>query len=532
MPRLFRLLPLLLLPLLPARRGSAQTNQVSAKPPLTHVTVYLNGTTLEHRGELTLAAGLNRVVIDGLSPSYSEEKMEVILGEGAELLSVGGTDYNDVDEQPEPTPPSKALADSLTRVRAAVRRAEAELMGLQQEKTFLLANQALPAGTQANWSAEVQKGGALMRTRLPAIQLETERLNTRLAALKQAETQLLVPPAAGPVLTASQLDLSVKAARAGTVAVTLRYFVAGRGTWLPKLDIRADATGRELAFVTHGRLRNRTRLDWHQVQVVLMRHALEEEVLRPALTPWELNFRGDQDGGEGRVDAFVVKGTAKGQPADLLQSTRYEVPGRLSLTASGTGATRFLTLPAVKLAGQPEYLAVPRVSENVVLQAKVSGWQGLQLEEEAAVYRQGMYVGRTELNEEAYNDSLEVALGHDDQLLVGRAKLEDHSSNVGLSDKRRVYLSYELNVRNRHPETVRLRLLDEIPISEEEKISVKLLNASGAQLDARTGKLTWLLTLPPGASQKVQFSFQVDYPKNEKVEIINHRVRISNPKFR
>ena len=61
---------------------------------------------------------------------------------------------------------------------------------------------------------------------------------------------------------------------------------------------------------------------------------------------------------------------------------------------------------------------------------------------------------------------------------------------MGLSDKRRVRLTYELNVRNRHAETVRLRLLDEIPISEEEKISVKLLKASGAQLDARTGMLT------------------------------------------
>ena len=47
---------LLLLPpgLLLARRGAAQTNQMRATPPLTHVTVCLNGTTLEHRGEAEL----------------------------------------------------------------------------------------------------------------------------------------------------------------------------------------------------------------------------------------------------------------------------------------------------------------------------------------------------------------------------------------------------------------------------------------------------------------------------------------------
>ncbi|RZK33981.1 MAG: DUF4139 domain-containing protein, partial [Hymenobacter sp.] len=91
---------------------------------------------------------------------------------------------------------------------------------------------------------------------------------------------------------------------------------------------------------------------------------------------------------------------------------------------------------------------------------------------------------------------------------------------------------YQLNVLNRHAETVHLRLLDEVPISEEKEIDVKVLEDGGAQLDKRTGRLTWLLTLPPGTNQRLVFTFQVDYPKDKQVEIINHRVRISNPKFR
>ena len=174
--------------LLLARRGAAQTNQVRAKPPLTHVTVCLNGTTLEHRGEVTLAAGPSRL-----------------------------------------RAASKALADSLTRMQAAMHRTEAELLGLQQEKTFLLGNQTLPTGTQANWSAEVQKGAALTRTPLPAIQLETERLTVRLKVLKEADAPLQVPPATGPTLTDTPLALAVRVIRAGTMPLTIRYFVSGRG---------------------------------------------------------------------------------------------------------------------------------------------------------------------------------------------------------------------------------------------------------------------------------------------------------------
>ncbi|GAB3639090.1 mucoidy inhibitor MuiA family protein [Hymenobacter arcticus] len=514
---------LLLFPgLLAALMGAAQTPRVTVKPPLTRVTVYLNGTALEHQAPVTLAAGLNRVLVSGLSPRLDADAMEVQLGDGAELLSI--------DEDDEQAPASVALnptaVDSLARAEAEQHTLEGELQGLQQEKAFLLANQTLPSGTQANWSAEVQKGAALMRTRLPIIQQETDRLQSRLSTLKTQVTQL--GPRANERGDGDRQVLVVRAARAGSVALTVHYYLAARSPWLPRLDIRANERGSEVKFITHGRLANRSGLPWQRVRVVLMRYAVDD-VSRPDLQPWELDFRGGDHSGEGRVDEFVVKGTAKGRPAVVTQGVRYEVPELVTLPANGR---RELTLPAVALPGRPEYLAVPRVSENVFLQTKVSGWEGLQLADHARVFHDGVFVGNTDLDERAYNDSLEVALGHDPLLVVGRAKLEDFSGNVPLSDKRRVRLVYELNVRNNHPEAVRLRLLDQVPISEEKEINVKVLEMSGAQLDERSGKLTWLVALPPGTSQRLRFTFQVDYPKDKNVEIINHRVHISNPKFR
>jgi hypothetical protein len=513
---------LVALPLAVTPAAAQPTPRVAVKPPLTHVVAYLNGTALEHRAPVMLAAGLNRVVVSGLSPRVDAESMEVQLGEGAELLSIEESD----ELLPPAAPLNPTAVDSLARADAERRTLEGELEGLKQEKAFLLANQTLPAGTQANWSAEVQKGAALMRTRLPAIQQETNRAETRLTTLR-SQLALLQPRAAETGAGDRQV-LLVRAARAGTVPLTLRYFLNRGSSWRPLLDIRADASGREVKFVTHGLLTNRTGLPWQQVPVVLMRYEVGD-VARPQLVPWELNFGNGSQNGEGRVDEYVVKGTAKGRPAAATQGSRYEVPEPVTLAA---GRRRELTLPAVALPAHPEYLAVPRVSEQVVLQTKVSGWEGLQLPDRAQVYHDGVYVGTTDLEDRAFNDSLEVALGHDAQLVVGRAKLEDFSGNVPLSDKRRVRLTYELNVLNRHAETVHLRLLDEVPISEEKEINVKVLESSGAQLDERTGKLTWLLTLPAGTSQRLRFSFQVDYPKDKAVEIINHRVRISNPKFR
>jgi hypothetical protein len=116
------------------------TPRVVVKPPLIHVIAYLNGTALEHRAPVALAAGLNRVLVSGLSPRVDAENMEVQLGEGVELLSI--------EENDEQLPPAKPLnptaVDSLARAETERRTLEGELEGLKQEKTFLLANQTLP----------------------------------------------------------------------------------------------------------------------------------------------------------------------------------------------------------------------------------------------------------------------------------------------------------------------------------------------------------------------------------------------------
>ncbi|QJX46885.1 DUF4139 domain-containing protein [Hymenobacter taeanensis] len=493
----------------------------TTRPPLTAVTVYLNGAALEHQTRVALPAGTSKLVVENLSTKIKQETLEVQLGDAAELVAI-----SDNDGLPAVVG-IRTAADSLARAETGLQKVEAELKGLEEEKAFLQANRIVAAGTQANWSAEVQKGATLMRTRLAAIHLETTQLLAQQTQL-QGQVKELRPRAAGTI-SDGRIVLLVRAGRAVTVPLTLRYYVNTRFPWQPRLDIRANDSGREIQFISNGILRNQSGLAWQAVRVTIARQALADDVTRPALEPWQLDFNGGDHIGEGRIDQFVVKGTAKGSPAEVSQGTRYEVPEPITLAVGGR---REIVLPALRLSARPEYLAVPKVSEEVVLQAKVTGWEGLHLPEEADVYHQGGYVGTTELNSRAYNDSLEVALGHDDLLVVGRTKLEDFSGKAGLSGKRRVRLTYELNVRNRHPETVRLRLVDQVPVSSEKEIEVKVLEISGAQLDERTGKLTWILPLAAGASQRLRFSFQVDYPQDKEVEIIQHRQTIKSPKFR
>ncbi|WP_254846470.1 mucoidy inhibitor MuiA family protein [Hymenobacter sp. CRA2] len=494
------------------------------------MTLYLSSMEMEHQASLALPAGTSQVLIQNASKYLNTaSEVEVRLGDGVEVLSIG----NDNEDEEEPTVPlaltaaNRAAADSLTRANDELARLEAELKALEEEKAMLLANRLMPSGTQAGWSAELQKGATLLRTRLVAIQLATRQLTRQQETQKNLARRL--EARSKPDEQVKPYYITVRAARAGTFPLLLRYGVNRRMTWRPRLEIRADEAGKTVQFISSGQVFNRSGLDWDKVRVVLVNEVRTVDVSKPAMEPWTLDSDGENDHiGEGRVDAFVVKGTAAGRPVEASQGTRYEVPELITMAA---GDVQRISLPALTLPSRTEYLALPKLSDKVFLQTKVSGWEGLHLPEEAEVYYRGAYVGDTELQGQAYNDSLELSLGFDDRIVVGRTKLEDFSRNAG-NQKRRVRLTYELNVRNLHAEPVRIKIQDQVPVSSEKEIQVKVLETTGAQVEERIGRLTWYLNLAPNASQRLRFSFEVEFPKDKEVNIIKHDIRIRSPKFR
>ncbi|RSK37509.1 DUF4139 domain-containing protein [Hymenobacter metallilatus] len=510
--------------------AQGQTKQtIEVRPPLKIATLYRNSLELEHQAEVQLPAGTSRLLIANASRYLSRAtEVEVRLGEGVEVLSVGEEVEDEEEAAAAPlTATNRASIDSLARGNDELARLDAELKALEEEKTMLMANRVLPSGTQANWSAELQKGATLLRTRLTAIQLEIRRLTVQQEAQKNLVRRM--EQRNRPDEQVKPFYVMVRTRQAGTFPLRLRYAANRMTPWRPKLEIRADETGKTVQFVPSGQVYNKTGLDWNRVRVVLVNEVKEVDISKPAMEPWTLDSDGRDDHiGEGRVDAFVVKGTSAGRAVEASQGTRYEVPELVSLKA---GESRRISLPVLTLPSRTEYLALPKLSEKVFRQAKVSGWEGLHLPDEAQVYYGGAYVGDAELEGRAYNDSLELSLGYDERIVVGRTKLEDYSRNVG-SQKRKVHLTYELNVRNLRPEPVRIKVQDQVPVSSEKEIEVKLGDVSGAQVEERIGRLTWYLTLAPGASQRLKFSFEVEMPKDKEVNIIKHDIRIRSPKFR
>ena len=78
-------------------------------------------------------------------------------------------------------------------------------------------------------------------------------------------------------------------------------------------------------------------------------------------------------------------------------------------------------------------------------------------------------------------------------------------------------VGYRLSLRNTKTETVIVTLEDQIPVSQDSRIEVELLESTGGELNKETGKITWKVPLEPNTAKEIMLKYSVKYPKGKTV---------------
>ena len=171
------------------------------------------------------------------------------------------------------------------------------------------------------------------------------------------------------------------------------------------------------------------------------------------------------------------------------------------------------SLPAVY-----EYVSLPKLDADAFLTARIAGWEDLSLTPGSAnIYFDGAYVGESYINPFETGDTLTLSLGRDKKIVVKREKLKEFSSTKLFGGNKERTFTFEISVRNTKKEALTIVLLDQVPLSQDKEIEVKVLELSEGIKDDETGKVAWNLALQPNETKKVRLSYSVKYPKNKSV---------------
>ena len=165
-----------------------------------------------------------------------------------------------------------------------------------------------------------------------------------------------------------------------------------------------------------------------------------------------------------------------------------------------------------------QYISVPKLEKQAYLIAKIPDWAKLSLlTGQANLYFEDGYIGRTILDAEATRDTLEEALGPDRSITVNREKVDEFSKSRIVGRNKTETRGFEIQVRNNKNQPITITILDQIPLSSLDAISVSPTELDGGEYDKEDGEVKWVLTIPAGQSRKLDLGYKVKSPKSRKV---------------
>jgi TonB-dependent SusC/RagA subfamily outer membrane receptor len=192
----------------------------------------------------------------------------------------------------------------------------------------------------------------------------------------------------------------------------------------------------------------------------------------------------------------------------------------LPYDVQGNGKEQSLALKKFQVNTLFKYYAVPSLAKDAFLLGNVADWESLNLlPGEANIIFEGTYIGKSYIDPNSIQDTMNLTLGKDKRIVVKKDKLKDFSSVKFLGNSKKQIMTYEITVKNNKKEPIQLLLKDQYPLSTSKDIEVELLESSDASINTDLGILAWKLDMTPGEQKKVRISYSVKYPKDKTINL-------------
>jgi len=514
----------------------AQQEKIISNSVIDEAKVYLSGAYLERSAKTMVEAGTSAIIFSGLSASINTQSISVSgTGEVTILSVVHQMNYLDPEKK---SSEMLRLEDSLGSLNSRRDQLLNFRSTLQEEQIMVLANKSVKGENTGLNTKEVETLADFYRRRLTDIKdritdniSKEKKLNEMIAKIQQ-QMGVLQEKRNRP---SSNIIVTVSAKQRTNATLKFSYLVNDAG-WSPVYDIRAKDSKSPVKLGYKAMVFQNTGENWEKVNLKLSTVNPTISNIRPVLAAWYLNFYTPVAIQKNKTRSYSlnevqVAGSVAvpdkeelmkemSTTADFVQVNNNQLEAEFDISIPydipSDNKQYLVDIQQTELPATYKYFAVPKLDRDAFLTASVTGWEDLNLiSGPASIYFENNYVGETYLETRNTNDTLQLALGRDKKVIINRVKLKEFSSSQVLGFNKSKTFTYEITVKNLKKEAIDIVIEEQVPVSQNKDIEVKIDETSGAEADPATGKLSWDLTVKPGESVKKKISFTVKYPKDK-----------------
>ncbi len=544
------------------------------KSTIKEVTVYTQGAQVERKASYSVSKGISTLVIEGISPNIDPNSLQV---QATGSIIILDSKYSVFYPEPDPIvnpvngiPPKilkeiNLLTDSIFDISYDLSEIQYKMDVLNSEKRIIENNGTIKGEGKVNDSIPLLKDAiAFYHAKMNEINVQLLKLdrqkaiitkdlnkkNTRLATLQNynSNNNYVNNPPKPPV---HQIKITISSKESATGRVKLSYLVNNAG-WIPMYDLRSSAAANKIDLTYKAHVHQNTGVDWEGVKLNLSTNNPYANKTKPTLYPWYLDYytyrnnyynesqQGSKNTPSTAYSPDLKKATKDRQELELAEddfdaltaenfttmieqliSVEYEID--LPYTIKSDNEKNMVLVNTKTLNTEYMYYAIPKLDLSVYMVARITDLGELNLiPGKANLFHDGAYLGNTYISPNTMNDTLDLSLGKDPNLVIKRTLLKNDSKEKIVGDKIVKTMAYRIEIKNHKTKTIKLITQDQIPVSRNKEIEVELDDISRADLDEITGILEWQSRLKPSDSKVYTIKYTVKYDKTQNVNLASY----------
>ena len=542
------------------------------KSTIKKVTVYSQGAQIFRTSSYSISAGVTQVVIEGVSQRIDENSLQVnATGKVIILDSKYSLFYPEPSEIDLNSIPLKirrsisSLQDSILDVNYAISTFQDEIDVLTATKNILANNGAIRGQGKVNDSIQLLKEAINYYTvKMMEINKKLQVLNRdKNAKVKKragmnrrltdfnnfAANSNLANKQKGPK---QRITITLKSNELVKGKLNISYLVSNAG-WTPIYDLRSDLLTGKVNLSYKAQVYQGTGIDWEDVRLTISTNNPYQNKTKPELHPWYVDYYRQaayqasnaeyKDKSELRQKAAKLGYAQPSSSPDASGSIMAESDEEIAVysdqfvevidhmisaefridlpyTITSNNQQHMVLVKNAELNADFKYYTAPKYDKGVYLVAQISKLDELQLvPAKANIFFDGSYIGETYLDPTTMDDTLNLSLGKDPNIIVKRTFLKHESKDKVVGTKIEKRYAYSIEIKNLKSTTIEVVIQDQLPITQNADIEIDAMELSKGDLDKRTGIIEWKVTLRPKATKDILFKYEVKYDKDQNVVI-------------
>ena len=530
----------------------AQNNQIVMNSSIKSVTVFADRALITRTLQVTLEKGSFAVLAPRL-PSGLVDNSVRVSGKGTTGAKISGVRVEKALQEESSSDRIKEIEAQIGALdqrnleltdRSGVLKQEADFIKALSQKTTESISKGLPheRPSVADWPGMIKfVDDNLTRINKEIRSIEIEQRD--IVSERQLLESKLGDYRSGNVKSDKKAIVDLTVEVPGSFTFELSYMIYG-ATWHPMYDIRAWSDTNEVEVIFMAQVSQQTGEDWENVDLVLSTARPSEGANPPQLAAWYLNVivpgrDAHLRGGRAGESLDIAKGIdvtdalrlVPGMVAPMEQAITQYSSAMVQTQSISTSFVlinkeiipsnkEFKKVPvkSISFKAETENYIVPRFTEAAYLKASVkSNVDFPLLAGQANVFFDKNFVSTSYLPNVLTDETFDLFFGINEGIKIKRQLLKKYTDEAGLmSEKRRVEYEYEITAQNYTKTSQKLIVLDQIPVSQNEKIEVKLITVRPDPKyevdDKARGFLRWVSQLNSGEKMECGFKYQVKYP--------------------